>query len=141
MYKDKRVEKKKTVVMKRCLNPVFNESFAFDIPTERLRETTIVITVMDKDRLSRNDVIGKVGPAALARGGGTPAMRPAERWHRGDGHIPGWWRPVLSMGESWDGAWGSAGGSPGSASTARQTPAPVPARRFPTTRMEEFIPS
>ncbi|KAF4797547.1 synaptotagmin 7 [Turdus rufiventris] len=59
MYKDKRVEKKKTVVMKRCLNPVFNESFAFDIPTERLRETTIVITVMDKDRLSRNDVIGK----------------------------------------------------------------------------------
>ncbi|POI19985.1 hypothetical protein CIB84_016269, partial [Bambusicola thoracicus] len=61
MYKDKRVEKKKTVVMKRCLNPVFNESFSFDIPTERLRETTIVITVMDKDRLSRNDVIGKVG--------------------------------------------------------------------------------
>lgn len=60
MYKDKRVEKKKTVVMKRCLNPVFNESFSFDIPTERLRETTIVITVMDKDRLSRNDVIGKV---------------------------------------------------------------------------------
>lgn len=69
MYKDKRVEKKKTVVMKRCLNPVFNESFAFDIPTERLRETTIVITVMDKDRLSRNDVIGKVGPAA----GGDPS--------------------------------------------------------------------
>ncbi|XP_028650204.2 synaptotagmin-7-like isoform X2 [Erpetoichthys calabaricus] len=60
MHKDKRVEKKKTVVMKRCLNPVFNESFPFDIPTERLRETTIIITVMDKDRLSRNDVIGKI---------------------------------------------------------------------------------
>ncbi|XP_019360384.1 PREDICTED: synaptotagmin-7 isoform X4 [Gavialis gangeticus] len=60
MHKDKRVEKKKTVVMKRCLNPVFNESFIFDIPTERLRETTIVITVMDKDKLSRNDVIGKI---------------------------------------------------------------------------------
>ncbi|XP_078239703.1 synaptotagmin-7 isoform X5 [Pogona vitticeps] len=60
MYKDKRVEKKKTVVMKRCLNPVFNESFIFDIPTEKLRETTIVITVMDKDKLSRNDVIGKI---------------------------------------------------------------------------------
>lgn len=61
MYKDKRVEKKKTVTMKRNLNPIFNESFAFDIPTEKLRETTIVITVMDKDKLSRNDVIGKVG--------------------------------------------------------------------------------
>lgn len=84
MYKDKRVEKKKTVVMKRCLNPVFNESFAFDIPTERLRETTIVITVMDKDRLSRNDVIGKVGPAALARGGGTPAT----------GAVSSWWSAV-----------------------------------------------
>ncbi|OCT81820.1 hypothetical protein XELAEV_180243292mg, partial [Xenopus laevis] len=60
MNKDKRVEKKKTVVMKRCLNPIFNESFIFDIPTERLRETTIIITVMDKDRLSRNDVIGKI---------------------------------------------------------------------------------
>ncbi|XP_068117287.1 synaptotagmin-7 isoform X3 [Hyperolius riggenbachi] len=60
MYKDKRVEKKKTVVMKRCLNPVFNESFIFEIPTEKLRETTIIITVMDKDRLSRNDVIGKI---------------------------------------------------------------------------------
>uniref|UniRef100_A0A8C4RUQ4 Synaptotagmin VIIb n=1 Tax=Erpetoichthys calabaricus TaxID=27687 RepID=A0A8C4RUQ4_ERPCA len=48
------------LVMKRCLNPVFNESFPFDIPTERLRETTIIITVMDKDRLSRNDVIGKI---------------------------------------------------------------------------------
>lgn len=61
MYKDKRVEKKKTVTMKRNLNPIFNESFAFDIPTEKLRETTIIITVMDKDKLSRNDVIGKVG--------------------------------------------------------------------------------
>lgn len=90
MYKDKRVEKKKTVVMKRCLNPVFNESFAFDIPTERLRETTIVITVMDKDRLSRNDVIGKVGPAAgggpqqcvLPRGGsrGTARSLPDGYW-------------------------------------------------------------
>lgn len=86
MYKDKRVEKKKTVVMKRCLNPVFNESFAFDIPTERLRETTIVITVMDKDRLSRNDVIGKVGTGAC----------PADEWQLGDSRVLGWWHPVPS---------------------------------------------
>lgn len=61
MHKDKRVEKKKTITIKRCLNPVFNESFPFDVPAHVLRETTIIITVMDKDRLSRNDVIGKVG--------------------------------------------------------------------------------
>ncbi|XP_069553758.1 synaptotagmin-7b isoform X2 [Brachyistius frenatus] len=71
MHKDKRVEKKKTVVMKCCLNPVFNESFPFDVPAHVLRETTIIITVMDKDRLSRNDVIGKIylswksGPAEV----------------------------------------------------------------------------
>ncbi|KAM6937405.1 synaptotagmin-7 isoform 3-T3 [Xenentodon cancila] len=71
MHKDKRIEKKKTVVMKRCLNPIFNESFPFDVPAHVLRETTIVITVMDKDRLSRNDVIGKIylswksGPAEV----------------------------------------------------------------------------
>ncbi|KAM9375471.1 synaptotagmin-7 [Pholidichthys leucotaenia] len=71
MHKDRRVEKKKTVVMKRCLNPVFNESFPFDVPAHVLRETTIIITVMDKDRLSRNDVIGKIylswksGPAEV----------------------------------------------------------------------------
>ncbi|RXM30637.1 Synaptotagmin-7 [Acipenser ruthenus] len=70
MHKDKRVEKKKTVVMKCCLNPVFNESFPFEIPTERLRETTIIITVMDKDRLSRNDVIGKEEVPSALRGGG-----------------------------------------------------------------------
>lgn len=75
MYKDKRVEKKKTVTMKRNLNPIFNESFAFDIPTEKLRETTIIITVMDKDKLSRNDVIGKVGGKA----GGVPHAWPAPR--------------------------------------------------------------
>ncbi|XP_047195825.1 synaptotagmin-7 isoform X6 [Hippoglossus stenolepis] len=60
MQKDKRVEKKKTVTMKRCLNPIFNESFPFEVPAHVLRETTIIITVMDKDRLSRNDVIGKI---------------------------------------------------------------------------------
>lgn len=64
MHKDKRVEKKKTVVMKCCLNPVFNESFPFDVPAHVLRETTIIITVMDKDKLSRNDVIGKVSSSS-----------------------------------------------------------------------------
>uniref|UniRef100_A0AAY4DWI7 Synaptotagmin-7 n=1 Tax=Denticeps clupeoides TaxID=299321 RepID=A0AAY4DWI7_9TELE len=71
MHKDKRIEKKKTVTIKRCLNPVFNESFPFDVPAHVLRETTIIITVMDKDKLSRNDVIGKIylswksGPAEV----------------------------------------------------------------------------
>nr|XP_040058012.1 synaptotagmin-7b isoform X7 [Gasterosteus aculeatus aculeatus] len=89
MHKDKRVEKKKTVVMKRCLDPVFNESFPFDVPAHVLRETTIIITVMDKDRLSRNDVIGKIylswksGPAEVKHWKdmmGRP-RNPVSQWH------------------------------------------------------------
>ncbi|XP_060159097.1 synaptotagmin-7 isoform X5 [Globicephala melas] len=90
MYKDKRVEKKKTVTMKRNLNPIFNESFAFDIPTEKLRETTIVITVMDKDKLSRNDVIGKIylswksGPGEVKHWKDMIARprQPVAQWHQ-----------------------------------------------------------
>ncbi|XP_070344050.1 synaptotagmin-7 isoform X7 [Equus asinus] len=90
MYKDKRVEKKKTVTMKRNLNPIFNESFAFDIPTEKLRETTIIITVMDKDKLSRNDVIGKIylswksGPGEVKHWKDMIARprQPVAQWHQ-----------------------------------------------------------
>ncbi|XP_043827676.1 synaptotagmin-7 isoform X1 [Dromiciops gliroides] len=90
MYKDKRVEKKKTVTMKRNLNPVFNESFIFDIPTEKLRETTIIITVMDKDKLSRNDVIGKIylswksGPGEVKHWKDMIARprQPVAQWHQ-----------------------------------------------------------
>lgn len=85
MHKDRRVEKKKTVTMKRCLNPVFNESFPFDVPAHVLRETTIIITVMDKDRLSRNDVIGKASPGCAAgrrrrRPSGSPGRKAELAW-------------------------------------------------------------
>lgn len=83
MHKDKRVEKKKTVTMKRCLNPVFNESFPFDVPAHVLRETTIIITVMDKDRLSRNDVIGKVGLRASSLHNVTAVYGKSGGWGRG----------------------------------------------------------
>lgn len=83
MHKDKRVEKKKTVTMKRCLNPVFNESFPFDVPAHVLRETTIIITVMDKDRLSRNDVIGKASASIPNHGDFTPrSISGGFRWQQ-----------------------------------------------------------
>ncbi|CAM9818666.1 unnamed protein product [Lampetra planeri] len=90
MNKEKKVEKKKTEVKKRCLNPVFNETFVFDIPTEKLRETTIVVTVMDKDRLSRNDVIGKIylswksGPGEVKHWKDMIAKprQPVAQWHQ-----------------------------------------------------------
>ncbi|XP_071497600.1 synaptotagmin-7-like isoform X2 [Diadema antillarum] len=60
MHKDKRIEKKKTVVKYHTLNPVYNESFVFNIPLDRIRDTTFVVSVVDKDRLSKNDMIGGI---------------------------------------------------------------------------------
>eukprot|EP00057_Strongylocentrotus_purpuratus_P029456 XP_011683930.1 PREDICTED: synaptotagmin-7 isoform X4 [Strongylocentrotus purpuratus] len=60
MHKDKRVEKKKTVIKYHTLNPVYNESFVFNIPLDRIRDTTFVVSVLDKDRLSKNDMIGGI---------------------------------------------------------------------------------
>ncbi|XP_019615736.1 PREDICTED: synaptotagmin-7-like isoform X2 [Branchiostoma belcheri] len=60
VYRDKKIEKKKTSCKKRSLNPVFNESFIFDIPMDKMKETSFIISVMDKDTLKKNDVIGKV---------------------------------------------------------------------------------
>lgn len=94
MHKDKRVEKKKTVVMKCCLNPVFNESFPFDVPAHVLRETTIIITVMDKDRLSRNDVIGKVSPSLSPTP--LPAFSPLPMWFCDSGSVRNMKRSLLT---------------------------------------------
>ncbi|XP_076370304.1 synaptotagmin-7-like [Tachypleus tridentatus] len=57
---DKRVEKKKTQVHNRTLNPVFNETFQFIVPWEHIRETYLSVAVMDFDNIGRNELIGKV---------------------------------------------------------------------------------
>ena len=54
------MEKKKTAVKKNTLNPEFNEQFEFFIPMEKLKDNTLEVTVMDKDRIGRNECIGKV---------------------------------------------------------------------------------
>ena len=54
------MEKKKTGVKKNTLNPEFNEQFEFFIPMEKLKDYTLEVTVMDKDRIGRNECIGKV---------------------------------------------------------------------------------
>ncbi|XP_064618062.1 synaptotagmin-7-like isoform X2 [Liolophura sinensis] len=63
-FGNKRTVKRKTAVHFGTLNPVFNETFIFDIPWEKIRDCSIEITVMDYDRVGRNDLIGKftLGP-------------------------------------------------------------------------------
>jgi len=66
-YEGKKMEKKKTAIHQKTavlyiernnwrisihqktLNPVFNESFTFSVPYERIRHTSLVISVMDHD--------------------------------------------------------------------------------------------
>lgn len=60
MYGNAKTEKKKTSIKMRTLNPVYNESFIFEIPWERIREANIEVTVMDFDKVGRNEMIGKV---------------------------------------------------------------------------------
>ena len=54
------MEKKKTFTIKRTLNPTFEEEFTFLTPMNKMRETQLEITVMDYDKIGRNDTIGKV---------------------------------------------------------------------------------
>ena len=72
-----RVDKKKTQVKKRTLNPIFNETFLFTLPPHHQHHLTthsageadrpsnepsvlLRIVILDWDRVSKNEVIGKV---------------------------------------------------------------------------------
>ncbi|XP_060617184.2 synaptotagmin-4 [Anolis sagrei] len=64
----KRISKKKTHVKKCTPNAVFNELFVFDIPCEGLEEISIEFLVLDSDRGSRNEIIGRLTLGATAEG-------------------------------------------------------------------------
>lgn len=57
LYNGQRIAKKKTHVKKRTLNPVFNESFLFDVPyNEGLQNISLEFLVLDWDRMTKNEV-------------------------------------------------------------------------------------
>ncbi|XP_014287906.3 synaptotagmin-4 isoform X2 [Halyomorpha halys] len=62
MYNGQRISKKKTHVKKRTLNPVFNESFVFEIPqgAESLDHVSLEFLLLDWDRVTKNEVIGRL---------------------------------------------------------------------------------
>uniref|UniRef100_A0A671ELH2 Synaptotagmin 4 n=1 Tax=Rhinolophus ferrumequinum TaxID=59479 RepID=A0A671ELH2_RHIFE len=66
----KRISKKKTHVKKCTPNAVFNELFVFDIPCEGLEEISVEFLVLDSERGSRNEVIGRLILGAAAEGTG-----------------------------------------------------------------------
>eukprot|EP00092_Neocalanus_flemingeri_P001913 GFUD01002043.1.p1 GENE.GFUD01002043.1~~GFUD01002043.1.p1 ORF type:complete len:1721 (-),score=424.93 GFUD01002043.1:78-4745(-) len=50
----------KTKVMKNSLNPVFNESFKFQVPYNEVATKTLIFQVFDWDRFTKNDPIGEI---------------------------------------------------------------------------------
>nr|XP_027231504.1 synaptotagmin-7-like [Penaeus vannamei] len=62
LYNGQRVAKKKTHVKKRTLNPVFNESFVFDLPAGvvGLESISLEFLLLDWDRVTKNEVIGRL---------------------------------------------------------------------------------
>jgi len=62
LHKEQRISKKKTHVKKRTLNPVFNESFVFDLPRtdNGLGDIQLEFALLDWDRVTKNEVIGRL---------------------------------------------------------------------------------
>lgn len=60
-FDGQRLVKKKTHVKKRTLNPVFNESFVFDLPPAAAQATnldklSLQVLLLDWDRVTKNEV-------------------------------------------------------------------------------------
>ncbi|KAJ8301633.1 hypothetical protein KUTeg_020620 [Tegillarca granosa] len=51
---------KKTRVVQQCNNPTYNEIFAFQLDELELMDMKLLVQVLDKDIISRDDVIGEV---------------------------------------------------------------------------------
>jgi hypothetical protein len=62
LFNGQRIAKKKTHVKKRTLNPVFNESFVFELPhmEEGLKNISLEFMLLDWDRVTKNEVIGRL---------------------------------------------------------------------------------
>lgn len=47
----KRIKKKKTSVKKNTLFPVYNEALVFDVPADNIEDVSLIVKVIDYDRL------------------------------------------------------------------------------------------
>ncbi|KAJ8676619.1 hypothetical protein QAD02_012406 [Eretmocerus hayati] len=54
----KRIKKKKTSVKKGCLCPVYNEALVFDVPAENIEDVSLIVKVIDYDRIGSNELMG-----------------------------------------------------------------------------------
>ncbi|XP_062405264.1 synaptotagmin-9 [Sardina pilchardus] len=89
MCDGKRLKKRKTSTKRNTLNPVYNEAIVFDVPPENIDQISLLIAVMDYDRVGHNEVIGvcRVGNDAESLGRDhwsemlTYPRKPIAHWH------------------------------------------------------------
>ncbi|XP_007885985.1 synaptotagmin-9b [Callorhinchus milii] len=90
MCEGRRLKKRKTSTKRNTLNPVYNEAIVFDVPTENIDQVSLLIAVMDYDRVGHNEVIGvcRVGNDAESLGRDhwnemlTYPRKPIAHWHQ-----------------------------------------------------------
>ncbi|XP_028590379.1 synaptotagmin-6 [Podarcis muralis] len=85
----RRLKKKKTTIKRNTLNPNYNEAIIFDIPPENMDQVSLLISVMDYDRVGHNEIIGVCRVANNAEGLGRDhwnemlayPRKPIAHWH------------------------------------------------------------
>ncbi|XP_041084492.1 synaptotagmin-6-like isoform X1 [Polyodon spathula] len=85
----RRLKKKKTTIKKNTLNPTYNEAIIFDIPPENMDQVSLLISVMDYDRVGHNEIIGVNRVGITAEGLGRDhwnemlayPRKPIAHWH------------------------------------------------------------
>ncbi|KAM0724800.1 Synaptotagmin-9 [Formica fusca] len=54
----KRIKKKKTTVKKNTLYPIYNEALVFDVPADNIEDVSLIVKVIDYDRIGSNELMG-----------------------------------------------------------------------------------
>jgi len=70
MCANKRLEKKKTTIKMKTLNPYYNESFGYDVTPDKMSKVYLHVIVSDYDRVGSNERIGQVIIGSQAAGPG-----------------------------------------------------------------------
>ncbi|PAA55965.1 hypothetical protein BOX15_Mlig031935g3 [Macrostomum lignano] len=89
MLNGKRIKKKKTTIKKCTLNPYYNESFSFEVPFEQIQKVSLIVTVVDYDRIGTSEPIGRIVLGCTATGAElrhwsdmlANPRRPIAQWH------------------------------------------------------------
>ena len=60
LYNQKRVSKKKTVVVRKTENPIYNEAFVFKVPKEAMAYSSFKILVVNRTSYGRDEALGDI---------------------------------------------------------------------------------